>query len=100
MRGRGRVGNNVGDQLLIALAVDPGGDDRVANAARSPKRSLDLAELHTVAVDFDLMVDPPEADDVAFRQIARKVAGPVKKLAGAEGIWDETFPGLCSGFPT
>src|SRR6185295_1809066 len=46
-------------------------------------RGLDLAELDAIALDLHLLVLAAEELDIAVRQVAAEVAGPVEPLAGA-----------------
>ena len=67
--------------------VGPGGHRGVADAVQRSQRRLDLAQLDADAADLDLVVEPLQADDVAVRQEAGQVAGPVEPLAGSERVW-------------
>ena len=77
-----RVGHDVGDEALVAGRVLAREDDRLAHRRMRADRGLDLAQLDAEAADLDLVVDAAEVLEIAVRQPARQVAGPVQPPAG------------------
>ncbi|MEA2692341.1 MAG: hypothetical protein QOJ16_1728 [Acidobacteriota bacterium] len=94
--------NNVGHQpevsrpVLTYLTSD---HHSLAHPGFGQERRLDLPQLDAEAADLDLVVDPPQVLDLAARQMAGQVAGPVEPrprlgaLSRGRGSGDEALRG-------
>jgi hypothetical protein len=98
--GRGRrralaARGDEGHQALAAAAFVPEHHHGVAQPLGRPEGGLHLAELDPVAAHLDLVVGAPAEPQVAPREQAREVAGPVEprpRLPG-ERVGDEALGG-------
>ncbi len=87
---RGAVGARVGerdveDQFLAAAAVGGQRGDRALHAPVVQRDVLDLAEVHAVPADLDLVVGSAEVDDLAALVDAAEVAGAVEPPVAVRG---------------
>src|SRR6266851_1120098 len=80
----------VGYQACIAV-LTPHSDDRFQNLRMSTQYGCNLAELDSVASDFDLIVEAAEVFQFTVHPSPNSVAGTVETLCRAEGIGDEAL---------
>ena len=77
--------NKIGDQRLFAASVFAGHDHRHINPVELTEQRLNLAQFHTEAANFHLIVGAPQKFNIAVGQVARHVSGLVQTSALRRG---------------
>ncbi len=89
------LGQQIGDQALVARLVFAGQNHRFAHPVTLHKTSLYLTGLNTEATQFNLIVIAAEIVDVAIEKPAAEVAGFIhaRVWIGGERIGNEALGG-------
>src|SRR5438132_201719 len=87
--------DEIRDQAFIAGHILAGHHHTLTHQRVLMQDCLDLTEFDAEAPQLDLLVDPTEELEVAVRQVADQVPGPVETSAGlvGEGMRDEALSG-------
>ncbi len=81
--------HHIADDVLVAGPVLARHHNRIAHPGVLAKPRGDLARLDAEAADLHLVVIAAQKLQIAVRQIARQVAGPVQPIAVHKGTGDE-----------
>ncbi|BFH22998.1 hypothetical protein PMJ11TS3_45950 [Paenibacillus melissococcoides] len=83
--------NDIGTQLEAARSIRQRGHDSFAYPGQLQQLGFDLARFDPVAPDLHLSVHPAHVLEIAVRQPARQVPGPVEPLIWLERAGDESL---------
>ncbi len=89
--GRSHLGptHDIGDKPLVAGAIVPRHHRRIGDERVLAEPGGDLARLDAEAADLHLVVVAAQELEIAIRQVAGQVAGPVETVAFDKGTGDE-----------
>ena len=77
-----RVGDDVGDQPVLAAAIDAGSHHRFVNLRQCPQRGLDAGEFNCLIANADLPASAAQHHQFSVVATQSEIAGPIQPDAG------------------